>query len=106
MHACMHGCTSGSEHTVFSATLYTPTRDTDALLRIRCIISPSLFEVSKTLDTRDVSSLHRERGFLICGFSALLRNTSPPKLTLYTNYSCYPCYVDFMKKTLSRTPPQ
>lgn len=44
---CVDACmaVSGSVCTVFSRALYTPTRDTDALSRIRSIISPRLFEV-------------------------------------------------------------
>lgn len=53
---CVHGCVSGSECSIFSGALFTPTRDTDALSRIRHIISLSLFEVSKNYNPKDVSS--------------------------------------------------
>lgn len=52
----MHDCISGRECTIFSGALCSPTRDTDVLSRIRCIISRSLFEVSKNHDPSDVSS--------------------------------------------------
>lgn len=56
LNSCMHGCMAGSECTILSRALCSPTRDTDALSRIRRIISPSLFEVSKNQDPTYVSS--------------------------------------------------
>lgn len=46
----LHGCISGSEFIAFSRVLCYPTRETNTLSRIRCIISHCVLEVSKIHD--------------------------------------------------------
>lgn len=62
-HSCA-GCMTGRECTIFSWALCTHSRDTDTLSRIRRIVSPGLFEVSKKI----FAKRKENRDFLtLCG---------------------------------------